>query len=90
MSRANDANAVSRAQEGLRAESFVRTETKLGGWPVGITTYRIGETWFCKIDNVSPGAIVARSRAETREAAIASASERVTPRLAATRIIPLR
>ena len=78
------------APQTLRAESFLRTESHLGGWPVGITTYRIGDAWFCKIDNVSPGAVVARSRAETREAAIAAASERLAPRLAATRKIPLR
>ena len=69
----------------LRAEEHSREETTLGGWPAGITTYRIGETWICKIDNVSPGAVVARARAETREDAINAASERATSRLAATR-----
>jgi len=60
----------------LRAEDHFRLETELGGWPAGITTYRIGETWICKIDNVSPGAIVARARASTREEAVSVATER--------------
>jgi hypothetical protein len=70
----------------LRAEDHLRVETELGGWPAGITTYRIGETWICKIDNVSPGAIVARGRGATREEAVAFASARAEHRLAQTRI----
>lgn len=72
----------------MRAEDFSREETTLGGWPAGITMYRIGATWICKIDNVSPGAVIARGRGETRESALAAARERAIPRLAATRRYP--
>lgn len=73
----------------LRAEEFKREETTLGGWPVGITTYRVGENWICKIDNVSPGAIVARGRGATRDEAVASASARAAPRMASTRRVAI-
>lgn len=73
----------------LRAHDYKREETTLGGWPVGITTYRVGETWICKIDNVSPGAVVARGRGASREAAVTAATERATPRMAATRRVAI-
>jgi hypothetical protein len=70
----------------LRAEDHNREEIELGGWPAGVTTYRIGERWICKIDNVSPGAIVARAHGATREEAVSVASERADQRLARTRV----
>jgi hypothetical protein len=78
------------SQPPLRAEEFTRKETSLGGWPAGVTTYRIGAHWHCKIDNVSPGALVARGRGSSREEALAAAIERATARLAATRRIPAK
>jgi len=70
----------------LKAEEHKREEVVLGGWPAGITTYRIENTWICKIDNVSPGATVARARGVTREEAVEAAVAAATRRLAATRI----
>jgi hypothetical protein len=70
----------------LKAEEHAREEVELGGWPAGVTTYRIGETWICKIDNVSPGATVARGRGKTRTEALEMATAAATRRLAATRV----
>ncbi len=69
----------------MRAEGFAVRRMELAGWPVRITTYRIGETWHAKADNVSPGAQIAKARAETREAAEARVMEVAGARLAATR-----
>jgi hypothetical protein len=70
----------------LKAEEHSREEVVLGGWPAGVTTYRIGQTWICKVDNVSPGAVVARGRGKTREEALEHATGAATRRLAATRV----
>ena len=46
---------------------------------MNLASYKIGETFYCKADNVSPGARIARTTAATRElaeeAAIARAKE---------------
>ena len=72
----------------MKAEDFSVTELELAGWPVRITTYRIGETWHAKADNVSPGANIARARAGGREQAEARVIEKASERLGATRRHP--
>jgi hypothetical protein len=72
----------------LKAEEHTRVEVELGGWPAGVTTYRIGDTWICKIDNVSPGATVARARGKTKGEAVDAATQSAARRLAATRLYP--
>lgn len=72
----------------LKAEDHSRVEVELGGWPAGVTTYRIGAVWICKIDNVSPGAVVARARGTTKNEAVAAATAAAARRLAATRVYP--
>lgn len=72
----------------MKAESFSVTELELAGWPVRVTSYRIGETWHAKADNVSPGANIARARAAGREQAEGKVIERASERLGATRRHP--
>lgn len=50
-----------------------RVEDTDTGWQIGITTYRLGNEWWCIVDNVSPGARLCSHKAETREAAEAHA-----------------
>ena len=69
----------------MRAEHYTVRTTELAGWPVRITTYRIGSVWHAKADNVSPGANVASAQAGTREEAEAEVVEKAQARLAATR-----
>ncbi len=72
----------------MRAEDFSTADLELAGWPVRITTYRIGKTWHAKADNVSPGASIARAAAEGREQAEARVLEKAAERLGATRRHP--
>ena len=64
----------------IRAEEYEEEMIELAGWPARISTYRIGERWSAKVDNVSPGAIVARgeglSRASAKDDALARARKR--------------
>jgi len=52
---------------------------------VHLTSYRIGETFYCNADNVSPGANIARASGATREEAESKAIQRATERLKGTR-----
>ena len=69
----------------MKTEEFEKRQEKLAGWDVNITAYRIGETYHCHVDNVSPGATVSRGEASTREEAEKIAIDKARERLAATR-----
>ena len=53
----------------LRPEDFRYRYDALDGWEVGVTSYRLGDQYFCSVDNVSPGARLARARGTTRDEA---------------------
>jgi hypothetical protein len=53
----------------VKAEEYLERQLEIGGWPVRLTSYRFGETYYCKADNVSPGAWIARASGSTREQA---------------------
>ena len=65
----------------MRAEEYSERQLEVQGWPVRLISYRLGETFYCKADNVSPGAQIARteagSREEAEQKALAIASERL-------------
>jgi len=72
----------------LRSEEFRETKQELDGWPINIVSYRIGSTYYCSIDNVSPGARFARAEGPTREAAESTALEKAARYLKQTRRMP--
>ena len=67
------------------AQDFERRREEIEGREVGITTYRLGDRCFCKVDNVSPGALIARAVAATKAEAERSALAHARARLASTR-----
>ena len=72
----------------LRPEGYQRRRSELGGWPVGVVSYRLGERYVCEVDNVSPGAHIARGEGATREEAERAALETAERRLGRTRVRP--
>lgn len=70
------------------AEEFARREQELAGWPVVVETYRLGETYYCTISSVDPGARFARSQGPTREEAERLALEKAERWLQQTRRFP--
>jgi hypothetical protein len=62
-----------------KVEEFAERKIEIDSWPVNLVSYKIGEKFYCKADNVSPGARLARTtgatRAEAEESAIARAKE---------------
>jgi len=69
----------------MQAEGFQERKLELAGWPVNLTSYRLGEEWHAKADNVSPGAALCRTTGATREQAEQKAIERATELLGRTR-----
>jgi hypothetical protein len=70
----------------LRSELYQRRQADLAGWQVGIASYRIGERFVCEVDNVNPGARLARGEGLTREDAEQRALVVAQRRLERTRI----
>ena len=69
----------------MRVEEFTERSLQLSGWDVHLTTYRLGEIYHSKADNVSPGAALARTTGESREVAEQKAIERAEQLLSRTR-----
>lgn len=74
-----------RKREPVKVEEYQERRVEVGGWPVNLTSYRQGDVFHCKADNVSPGAALARTTGVTREEAETKALDRAAQLLARTR-----
>jgi hypothetical protein len=74
--------------EKMRPEDYQHRQEQLAGWPVGIISYKLGDKYICEIDNVSPGARIARVKGPTRADAEREALAAAARRLARTRVHP--
>jgi len=54
-------------------EQFTEREVEVAGWRLRLTSYRLGNRYYCKVDNISPGAWLARATAP----ALAEAEKKV-------------
>ena len=68
----------------MRAEHHQRRRRELAGWPVTVTSYRLGERYVCEIE--SAGARLARAEGPTREASEDQALRSAAARLGRTRV----
>jgi len=73
----------------MKVGQHTERRIEIGGRDVNLRTYRIGDTFHCKADNVSPGAMIARSSGATCEEAEQKAIAKATERLAATKRWPV-
>jgi hypothetical protein len=69
----------------MKVEEHAERSLEVNGWPVHLTSYKIGSEYVCVADNVSPGATLARTSGATREDAEHQAVERARELLARTR-----
>jgi hypothetical protein len=69
----------------MKAEGYERRRQELGGWPIEIETYQVGDIFYCTINNVDPGARFARAEAPTRHEAERQALAKAERYLAQTR-----
>lgn len=68
-----------------QTQQFQERTVELNGWPVRLTSYRVGTRWVCQADNVSPGALLARFTGDSLAEAEASAISKATHLLDKTR-----
>lgn len=73
--------------ENFKPEEYARVRTTLEGWDVCITSYRLRDVFYAKIDNVDPGATIARAQGGTRNEAEGEAMRKASARLSLTRRI---
>jgi hypothetical protein len=69
----------------MNAEEYQERRLEVAGWPVNVSSYRLGAEWHSKADNVSPGAALARTVGATREEAEGKALARAEELLSRTR-----
>lgn len=72
----------------MTSAEFRERREQLSGWAINIASYRVGDRFYCTIDNVDPGARFARAEGATREEAEAAALEKAARHLQQTRRFP--
>lgn len=65
----------------LKADDFRIDKREISGWPVNITSYKIGRTYICHVDNPEPGTTIARVEGETYDEVVQSAMSMAQERL---------
>jgi hypothetical protein len=69
----------------MKPTEFSQRTLEVDGWQVRITSYKAGDEYHAKADNVSPGAWLARTTGATREEAENKALERAKELLRRTK-----
>jgi hypothetical protein len=72
----------------MKAEEYTERNVTIETWPIHIVTYRLGDMYYCTVDNVDPGARFARAEGATREDAERAAIEKAQKYLQQTRRFP--
>ncbi|MBI4548670.1 MAG: hypothetical protein HY707_11860 [Ignavibacteriae bacterium] len=66
----------------MRPENFRSDTRELVGMKVSLTSYKMGDRFYCHIDNIDPGATIVRAdgttQDEAEQLAVAKAIERLT------------
>lgn len=65
----------------MKAEQYQDELKEINGFLVHITTYKIGDEYYCHITNADPGATIARADGKTVEEARQNAMQKVIGRL---------
>jgi len=73
----------------MRPTEYSERSLECNGWQVRVTSYRLGGVYYCKADNVSPGAVLARSQAPTKEQAEREALHRAEQLLSRVKRYPV-
>jgi hypothetical protein len=73
----------------MKAEEYREHQEEAFGWKINVVSYRLGERFYCAVDNVDPGARLARGEGESREEAESRALEKARRYLSQTRRHPV-
>jgi hypothetical protein len=69
----------------FRVEGYSERLSQLEGWPIRVASYKLGDRFVSRVDNVSPGATIARGEGQDRNQAEAQALEKAAGHLRNTR-----
>ena len=64
-----------------KAENYEVEKREFRGVNIVITSYQIGDKYYCHVTNEDPGATIARSDGDSRETAISDAMDKAFERL---------
>lgn len=73
--------------DALKPEDYHARKETAGVWELNVISYKLGDKYLCTVDNVSPGATLARAEGATREEAEAKALEKARAMVGRTRIV---
>lgn len=63
------------------AQDYQVQDRQINGTPVKVTSYRLGEAYYCQVANADPGATIARAKGTTHQQAVDVAVSKATKRL---------
>ncbi len=69
----------------MKPQHYRERQVTSGPWQIHLVSYQLGDLFYCKADNVSPGANIARGSAATQEEAERIVLNKAEERLARTR-----
>ena len=69
----------------MRAEQYQEVRDELAGWPVKVISYKLGDVYHVTVNNVSPGAWIAKTEGATLKEAEDKARAVASERLSRTR-----
>jgi hypothetical protein len=72
--------------ETFKPEEYNSRIESEGAWRLRVTSYRLGEKYICTVDNVDPGATLARIEGATREDAESQALSKARHMVGKTRV----
>jgi hypothetical protein len=72
----------------LKPEDYSSRQQDLGGWPIQVETYKLGDVFHCTVSSVDPGARFARADGSSRQEAEERALQKAERFLAQTRRFP--
>jgi len=72
----------------MHAEEYQERQEEASGWPIHVVSYRLGDRFFCAVDNVNPGARLSRGAGATRDEAESQALEKARRLLSKTKLRP--
>ena len=65
----------------MKAEEYTTQTTELSGVRIRVNSYKIGDRFYCHVENTDPGATIARAEGSTKDEAIQIALSKAGLRL---------
>ena len=65
----------------MTTEHYKQEIRDMNGTQIRVTTYKIGDEYFCHVSNFDPDATISRARAGTKEAAVNEAIQKASDRI---------